>query len=234
MPKKKQSLDEFLDKINTEVQLQSDGLYTIQPSIPPSLHSGISKSLSNFLDMPRNFQRTKQRAISIHGRFGRYVCQMSHGSQQIKLYEPRKYKNEVNTPLRMRSRTIMQLASQEPLDKRKEKVKELFRSYPYQLLKSKPVNLRLKNFYFEKKMSEGTKMEIYRAVDPDNPDPENDPLYGSKDFKETKTLKFEYHGQNEEFYYAVNSSNSQISNVLKLIWQDEIEFSPKAPNQPNT
>ncbi len=233
MPKKKMTTDEKLDKKNFEVMKMTDGMFAVQPAIPLSLYSGLSESLWNYLGMPRDFQRNKQRAHSIRGRMGWFVCQMSHGSQQIKLYEPWKYKTEVNTPLRIRARTIMQVASQEPLEKRKDKVRELYRSYPYHLLKAKPVNLRLKNFYFEKDVIDGSTLKVYRAVDPDNPDPQTDPLYGSKDFKKTKTVKFEYDGQDEEYYYAVNTRSGEISNLLKFIWQEEIEFNPQGTAKPN-
>ncbi len=225
MPKK--TTDENLNEKNLEVMKMTDGMFAVQPAIPLSLYSGLSESLWNYLGMPRDFQRNKQRAHSIRGRMGWFVCQMSHGSQQIKLYEPWKYKTEVNTPLRIRARTIMQIASQEPLEKRKEKVRELYRDYPYQVLKADKVNLRLKNFYFQKDVIDGTILKVYRAVDPHNSDPQTDKLYISKDYKKTKTVKIEYDGKDEEYYYAVNTRNGEMSNLLKFIWQDEIEFNPK-------
>ena len=218
MPK---HLDDKLDIIDEKVKQISAGTYCILPAIPTSLYPLIPEALWNYWGMPNGLQRNVQRTDLVKGRVGWFVCQSSHGSQQIKLYKPWIYKNDVNTPLRIRSREIMQLASKEPLEKRKEKVRELYKTMPYRLLKEEPVNLRLKNFYFERKVCSGDFIKIYQVAEGE------DQLYWEGEYKEKRTVKFEYQGDVEERYYAVISKYGEPSNTLYFIWMDEIDFVAK-------
>lgn len=226
-------LDKKLEELNEEVLKLTNGLFSVMPSVPTALYPIIPQSLWNYWGMPKPFQRTQYRASLLQGRFGWFVCQSSHGTQQIKLYQPWKYKNEVNTPLRIRARRIMQLASQEPKEIRKEKVRELYRTMPYQLLKNEGIKLRMKNFYFDRTPLNGDKIKIYRAVDPGNIDPQTDPLYDEKPYKDKNTISFVYDSGDEEYFYAVNARNNQVSELLHFIWADEIEFKPKTVRKPD-
>lgn len=229
----KKTIDEELQELNARILKLTAGTFSVQPVIPTALYPIIPESLWNYFGMIGGFQRNQQRAINVKGRVGWFVCQKSHGTQQIKLYQPWKDKNDVNTPLRIRSRRIMQLASQEPKNLRKEKVKELYRTFPYHLLKAEPVKLRLKNFYFDRKVMEDNDLHIYKAADPENPNPSTDTLVSTIPFKPNRTISFEFTGTDEEHYYAVNSRNNTLSNVLHFVWQDEIEFNVKEDKPPN-
>ena len=220
----KKTVDEELAELNDRILKITGGTFSVQPIVPTALYSTMSESLWNYYGMTAGFQRNQQRNDLVRGRVGWFVCQMSHGTQQIKLYEPWKYKNDINTPLRIRSRRIIQIASQEPKEKRRQKVKELYRTFPYHLLKNEPVNLRLKNFYFDRIVIEGRELLIYRADDPEHPNPESDTLITAVAYKPNRTVTFDFNEADEEHYYAVNSCNNTISNMLHFIWQEEIEF----------
>jgi len=156
------------------------------------------------------------------GKYRGFVFQMSHGVQQIKKYEPEKYRNDRNTPLRLRTRTIVHLASLDPVPNLQTKVKELFRSYPYYLLKTEPVNLRMKNFYFDYSVMPGRMLKIYQALDPENPDPESDILHAEEEYSPKKTVLFEYRGEEEQYFYALNTRNGRLSGLLKFVWGNSI------------
>jgi hypothetical protein len=147
---------------------------------------------------------------------------MSHGTQQIKLYEPEKYRNEVNTPLRKRTRNIISMAYTDPGPDRHERIRELFRTYPYFLLKSEPVKLRLRNFYFSPLIMEGEPLAIYKTTSGSDPDPESDELYTRIEYKEKRTVDFSFQSDEEEWYYALNERNNRRSNLLHFIWGDQI------------
>ena len=225
--------DEEIEEISMQMLKETGGMFLVMPSPPTALFPIIPKSLWHYWGMTKSSQRVLQRAHLIRGRYGMYVFQSSHGRQQIKLYQPWIYKNEVNTPLRIRSRKIMQLASQEPQELRNKKVRELYRSFPYQLLKSEPVKLRMKNFYLDKSVMKGDMISVYRAIDGENPHPESDPLYCRKEYGEKRTVKFAYEEDEEQHYYAVNERNGGMSNVLHFMWKEKIEFTPKSDKQPD-
>jgi len=156
------------------------------------------------------------------GKYRGFVFQMSHGVQQIKKYEPEKYRNDRNTPLRLRTRTIVHLASLDPVPNLQTKGKELFRSYPYYLLKTEPVKLRMKNFYFDPEVLPGRVLRIYKAEDPENPDPESDILYAEEEYSPKKTIRFEYGEEDIQQFYAMNTGNGRVSGLLKFIWAESI------------
>mgnify|MGYP001150786795 CR=1 FL=1 len=153
-----------LEEINKAIIKKTNGAFQIMPSIPSSLLPLVPKTVLNFWTMPKNLQRLQQMCEIVKGRVGPYIYQSSHGGQQIKFYQPWIYNNERNTPLRIRARKIMQLAAQEPVEKRKDKVRELYKSLPYNLLKNEPVKLRMKNFYFDKSVAKGDSIKIFLAV----------------------------------------------------------------------
>ncbi len=194
--------------------------------IPNHLLRLLKKTLGHYFSQPLEFQILVRQNKKMQGRCKDYVFQMSHGTQQIKLYEPKKYKNDSGTPLRNRSRLIMKLATENgPAPK--EKLNELFRNYPYHLLKSEAINLRMKNFYFDvKRVRVGDIIEIYRLRDEEpgqqglcSPDPDKDIFYTEQDFAAKKTIHFEYEGRDEEHYYGVNKRSGEISNLLHYIWE---------------
>jgi len=225
--------DQKIEAANEAMMATTDGLFMVMPTPPAALFRTIPASLWHYWGMTKGMQRNFQRASIIQGRYGMFVFQSSHGRQQIKLYQPWIYKNEVNTPLRIRARKIMQLSSQEPKEIRQAKVKELYRSYPYHLLKSEPVKLRMKNFYFDRQVNKGDLIRIYRAVDPQNTNPHTDPLYQEKEYGEKRVIGFDYQQTEQQHYYAVNARNNARSNVLQFIWQDEINFETKTENVDN-
>jgi len=150
---------------------------------------------------------------------------MSHGTQQIKEYNPESYKtNSENTPLRKRARLIMQEAMQHPQEGRKELIRELYRNTPYRLKQDEPVNLRMKNFYFDRETIKDDELIVYRAVDPNNPNPVTDTIITEKKYSPKREIQFEYEGRVEEYYYAVNTRTGELSNLLHFIW--EAEFDP--------
>ncbi len=200
---------------------------TEDPEMPANISRELKASVKNYFKSDLDHQRIARMTSCVQGKTDKYVFQMSHGSQQIKLYEPHKYKNNINTPLRIRTRAIMQLAHHEPCPDVKERIKELHCTYPYYLLKIEPVNLRLRNFRFEKEVREGAPIEIFRTISPSCPDPAIDMLIDSLSYKPKKSIRFEYDGQDEHHYYALNKRNKSLSNVLRLVWGDEIQKLPK-------
>ena len=219
--KKKSRLKELEELISYEGQ----GLLNLSIELDDYMNHLMSKSLQRYFQLPIEAQLSIRMSKSIsgkapfkEGRSGPVVFQMSHGTQQIKRYEPEKYKNDRNTPLRVRTRTIVRLASCTPVVDLKSKLREMFKTYPYYLLKAEPINLRLKNFYFEEEPEHGILIRIYKATDPDNPNPETDNLYTEKDYSPKKTVKFQFTDDSEQYYYAVNTRNGRVSNVLRFVW----------------
>lgn len=198
-----------------------------RPKFPASIEKQLTATLKNYTKADDDNQGLVIMTKWLTGKSDKFVFQMSNGSQQIKLYEPKKYKNNVLTPLRLRSRMIVHLAGKYPHHLLNEKVRELHRTYPYYLLKTEPVNLRLLNFHFERIVREKDDLQIYRKVSSGEPDPENDILITTLTFKPKKSVKFEYDGQDEQYYYAVNTRNNELSNILHFIWQDELPQIPK-------
>ncbi len=204
--------------------------------IPTQLRRLLTKTLLHFIQSKENVQRFVNMTNWIKGRYGdRYVFQTSHGTQQMKRYEPKKYKNDVNTPLRIRARNIMHLAVENPYPSIKEKLRELYRTYPFNLLKDKGETIQLKNFYFVKRTRDKDEIKIYKVAQElvgleglsnNCPSlyhflsPEDDELYWEGNYKNNKGVDFAYSGEEEEWYYAVNVRNNDMSNVLRFIWQD--------------
>ena len=150
---------------------------------------------------------------------------MSNGTQQIKEYNPESYKtNSENTPLRKRARLIMQEAMQHPQEGSKELIRELYRNIPYHLKHDEPVNLRMKNFYFDREVVKDDEFIVYRALDPNNPNPETDTIITEKKYSPKRKIIFEFDNIEEEYYYAVNIRTGELSNLLHFIW--EAEFDP--------
>ena len=191
--------------------------------IPNHLAHLENMTLKNYLEAPESIQRLVRMTNLIQGRCGDLIFQSSHGTQQIKRYEPHKYGNERNTPLRFRTRTIVRLAWQNPEPTITEKLRELFRTYPYYLLKSEPVRLRMKNFYFDSEVRVNDLLRIFRAIDPQNPDPASDLIYVEKRYAPQKEILFQFEDREEEFYYALNKRNGKISYLLTFNWQDTIQ-----------
>lgn len=233
--KEEKTIDAPLDFKMLEAIVKRYGgeVFDFNVRIPDQIKHLASNTLQNFFKLPLSVQLTVLRAYDVRGKFnakkgkkGGFIFQMAKGgTQQIKEYKPEIYKNERNTPLRIRARTIMHLASKELLEKRKEKVRELYITYPYYLLKDEPVKLRMKNFYFQRYVKEGNLIKVYRlreSLEDLEPDPEQDILYKEKEYAPKKTVLFEYEGRDEEYYYAVNSRNNEISKVLVFVWKDEM------------
>lgn len=198
------------------------------PDMPGSLKKQLSQSVKHYFDSDIDHQRLARLTTSLRGKTDRYVFQMSNGSQQIKLYEPHKYKNDKTTPLRLRSRMIMNLAHQTPSADVKKKVQELHKTYPYHLLQDQPVNLRLLNFRFDREPLQTDVLDIYKTTSAGEPDPENDTLIDTVVYKPKKSRKFEFDGEEEQFFYAVNTRNNSVSNVLHFLWQTELPQIPSA------
>jgi len=192
------------------------------PQFPMSIEKLLTPVLKNYIKADEDHQNLVVMTKWLTGKTPKLVFQMSNGTQQIKLYEPEKYRNNRITPLRFRSRKIVQLASQYPHEKLNDKVKELHRTYPYYLLKLECVNLRLLNFHFKRQVREGDELKIYRKISEGEPDPQTDMLIKTIDYKPKKSVKFEYEGQEEEHYYAVHVLNGNLSNILHFIWLDEL------------
>ncbi len=201
-----------------------------RPQFPGSIKKLLTPTLRNYLKADDEHQNLVIMTIWLTGKAKKYVFQMSNGSQQIKLYKPEIYKNNLMTPLRVRSRMIVHLAGQYPHDLLNKKVKELHRTYPYYLLKQEPVNLRLLNFHFDRRVREGDELKIYLMSFSEEPDPETDILIKTAAYKPKKSVKFEYEGQDEQHYYAVNARNGEISNILHFVWQEELQQIPKSSN----
>jgi len=234
--KKEEILDVPIDFKTLEaiVNLYGGGLLDINVRTPEQLKHLASKTLQNFFKLPLRAQLDVLRSYDVRGNFGTkknkkgcFVFQMAKGgTQQIKEYKPEIYKDEQNTPLRVRSRTIMRLAQENPIPDLKTKIKQLFISYPYHLLKSEPINLRLKNFYFRRYIKERDLICVYRLrdnIEGLEPDPSQDIFYAEKDYAPKTTIAFQYEDRDVEYYYAVNSRNDEISNVLKIVWENEID-----------
>jgi hypothetical protein len=196
------------------------------PVIPRSLRKQLRNSLKNYFESDFEHQRLTRMTISLRGKTDKYVFQMSHGSQQIKLYEPEKYKNHINTPLRIRTRMIMHLAHQTPGSGISERLRVLHSTYPYYLLKSQPVNLRLLNFRFERKVRGDDPLDIYETTVGNQPDPASDLLITTAVYCPKKSIKFEYEGKDEQCFYAVNTRNKELSNTLRFLWSDELQQLP--------
>ncbi len=196
------------------------------PMIPRSIKKQLRQTVKNYFDSDTEHQRLARMTISLRGKTDKYVFQMSNGSQQLKLYEPHKYKNHINTPLRIRTRMIMHLAHQASSPDVREKIKELHYTYPYYMLKDEPVNLRLRNFRFKKSLRETDPLEIYRKTSGSEPDPAVDQLIYSVSYQPGKSIKLEYEDREEEQFYAVNTRNNDISNVLLFVWSDELQQLP--------
>ena len=200
---------------------------TEDPEIPGNIKRQLRPSLLNYFESDLDHQRVARMTSKLRGKTDKYVFQMSHGSQQIKHYEPHKYKNHNNTPLRIRTRMIIHLAHQEPCEDIKERIRELHISYPYYLLKTEPINLRMLNYRFEEVAKDKDPIDIYLMVTGNKPNPETDELIYSVQFKPKKSLKFEYSGQDEQQFYAVNKRSKSLSQVLNFIWQDELQQIPE-------
>ena len=186
--------------------------------IPNQLEGLVSQTVKNYLHARKELQKFIDMTNWIKGRCGDYVFQTSHGTQQIKRYEPKKYKNEVNTPLRTRIRTIMRLASQDPSPTKEEKLRFLMKTYPYHLDKEEPVNLRLLNFYFDYTKSDEI-VRIYKKRAGEEPDPELDDLIHEVEYIPKKTIKFNFQEEDEEWYYGLKVRTGELSNVLHFLWE---------------
>ena len=192
------------------------------PKIPRSIQRLLSPSVKHYFEADTGHQRLARMTIRLRGKTDKYVFQLSNGSQQIKLYEPEKYKNNVNTALRVRTRMIMHLAHQNPGVDVREKIKELHSTYPYYLLKEEPVNLKLLNFRFEREARDGDVLTIYKKTGAGDPDPETDQLIETVVYRPKKSIEFTYDDQDEQYFYAVNSRKNDLSNILHFIWADEL------------
>jgi hypothetical protein len=223
-------------------QLQEMAIYFSQGSLRLSFEVSeennhlLSKSVQNYLELPIEAQLMVKMSHSItgilkpkRGQHDGFVFQMSHGTQQIKKYEPEKYRNERSTPLRLRARTIVKLAKADPVPNERARIRELYRTYPFFLLKEEPINLRMKNFYFQHCDENIETIKIYRASNPGNLSPETDTLYTEQSYYAKKSVSFQYEGREEEYYYAINTGTDEMSNLLNFVWRDSLaELSPTA------
>ncbi|MFA5499273.1 MAG: hypothetical protein WC327_07005 [Candidatus Cloacimonadia bacterium] len=224
---KKSKIQELAD----DLSYRSAGSVLSIYKIKPELRHLASKTIQNYLELPLSVQMVVKLSYEISGTFGTkvgkkggFVFQMSHGTQQIKKYDPKTYKkNSENTPLRKRSRLIMQQASQFPLAERKDKVRELYKTMPYNLSQTDPVKLRMKNFYFDEETLKDDKLTIYRALDPNNPNPETDLFIAEKKYGPKREIHFEFDGREEEYFYAVNTRTGESSNFLHFIWESDFD-----------
>ena len=172
----------------------------------------------HFWRLPDSLIRLMNLTSSMHGRCGNYIFQNSHGGRQVKLYDPKIYKNEVNTPLRKRTRDIWRLAYENPVPTLHERMRELYRTYPFYLYKNEPVKLKLKNFYFERELSPGRLIRLYRVLG-EEPIPGNDFLYTELEFNPDKKVEFHYSKEEAEQFYALDVKTGQQSNVLQFYWE---------------
>jgi hypothetical protein len=224
---KKSKIQELAD----DLSYRSAGHILSNYLIKPELKHLLSKTIQNYLELPLAVQMAVRLSYDIRGTFGTkvgkkggFVFQMSHGTQQIKKYDPKSYaKNSENTPLRKRSRLIMQAASQYPLAERKDKVRELYKTMPYTLSQKEPIKLRMKNFYFDRGVLTDDKFIIYRAIDPNNSNPETDTLIVEKKYGPKREILFEFEGRVEEYYYAVNTKTGKRSSLLYFIWEGDFD-----------
>ncbi|MFA5499306.1 MAG: hypothetical protein WC327_07170 [Candidatus Cloacimonadia bacterium] len=225
----KQSL---ISQLRDELEFRSGGKLQVNLPVKNELKHLATNTIHNYLQLPLGVQLAVQWSYSIQGKYGTkvgqkggYVFQMSHGTQQIKEYNPESYKtNSENTPLRKRARLIMQEAMQHPQEGRKELIRELYRNTPYHLKQDEAINLRMKNFYFDREVVKDDELIIYRAVDPNNLNPSTDTIITEKKYGPKREIVFAYEGRAEEYYYAVNRRTGEMSNTLHFIW--EVEFDP--------
>jgi hypothetical protein len=187
--------------------------------IPRQIEHLVSNTVKHYLNSKESLQRLVDMTNWVKGRCGDYVFQTSHGTQQIKLYEPQKYKNHINTPLRKRVREIMKLANEDPTPSLKEKLRYLFRTYPYYLKKEQPIKLKLKNFYFTEPVREGATLLIYKMEPEGFKDLENDFLYDVVPYYPDQTIEFSYQGEEEEWFYGRINGTYVLSNVLRFYWR---------------
>jgi hypothetical protein len=222
----------ILSQLRGEIIYRSGGKLQVNLPVKSELKHLATNTIHNYLQLPLSVQLAVQWSYSLQGKYGAkkgvkggYVFQMSHGTQQIKEYNPEDYtKNVENTPLRKRARLIMREAMNYPQEGRKEIIRELYHNTPYHLKQDEAINLRMKNFYFDKEAVKDDKIKIYRALDPNNPNPETDILITEKKYGPKKEIKFEFEDRVEEYYYAVNERTGVISNLLHFIW--ETDFDP--------
>jgi hypothetical protein len=214
-------------ELEIAVDYYTRGLMQAIFTLDDNMKKHASKTLQNYLKMPIECQRLVRKATEVKGKVpiktgkhGGFVFQMHGKTLQIKLYEPKKYKNEKETPLRKRARAIGEMVKDIHFPEKREKMRELYRTYPYYLLKSERINLRLKNFYFEYETLKGILIKIYKAADPENPNPETDPLYAEKEYSPKNTIAFQFTDETEQHFYAVNTRNNEVSNVLHFYWED--------------
>jgi hypothetical protein len=220
-----------IQELADELSYRSGGHVLAIYQIKPELRHLSTKTIQNYFELPLAVQMAVKMSYDIRGAYGTkvgkkggFVFQLSNGTQQIKKYEPDSYKSNVeNTPLRKRSRLIMQKAMLYPQETRKEKIKELFHTTPYNLHQSDPVKLRMKNFYFDSEPLKDDKLRIYRAVDPNNPNPGKDLFIAEKKYGPKREILFEYEQREEEYYYALNTRTGRLSNVLHFIWESEFD-----------
>ena len=171
--------------------------------------------------LPDNLVRLLNRTTAVRGKcLDKYVFQMSHGSQQVKLYEKAKYRNDNNTPLRVRARTIMRLAREDPLPNLKAKLREFYMTYPYYLSRERKERLKITNFYFERSVLPGSLLKVYKVVG-EEPDPEVDTLYDEFPYDKNKKVLLEYTGDEEERLYAYDVDRERRSRVIKVYWGDD-------------
>lgn len=171
-----------------------------------------------FWRLPDTFIRLLNMTNRVSGSTKRYTFQMSHGGQQVKLYEKEKYKNHINTPLRQRARTIMRLAMEDPHPTLQEKLRQLYREYPYHLKKERKENLKFSNFYFGFYIPEGTLMRLYQQRE-SFPQLDHDYIIMEFPYKKGMTIPLEYKGYDEEKFYATVRRTVQMSNVLQVFWE---------------
>lgn len=200
---------------------------TEDPEIPVSIGHLVNQTLKNYFSADFEHQRVSKMALQLRGKTDKLVFQMSNGSQQIKLYEPQKYKNHLNTPLRIRSRTILQLANNSSCPDVKERIRELHRTYPYYLLKEKPEDLKLLNFRFDRVVRKNDPCSIFRIAHGSEPHPDSDSLVMTVNYHPQKTVNFRYEEMEEQYFYAVNTRNNNRSNILRFIWCDELQQIPE-------
>ena len=180
----------ILSQLRDEIVYRSGGKLQVNLPVKSELKHLATNTIHNYLQLPLGVQLAVQWSYSLQGKYGAkkgqkggYVFQMSHGTQQIKKYNPEDYKKNVeNTPLRKRARLIMQEAMHYPQEGRREVIRELYRNTPYNLKQDEAVNLRMKNFYFDKEIIKDDKIKIYRALDPNSPNPETDILIIEKKY----------------------------------------------------
>lgn len=172
----------------------------------------------HFWRLPDNLIRLMNMTVSMHGTCLGYLFQNSHGARQVKRYIPEIYKNHLNTPLRKRTRDIMSMAVENPEPTLKDRLRELYRTYPYHLLRDKPIDLKMKNFYFERELTPLIPVRIY-CLTGDSPDPAEDEIYAELNYDREKKVKFNYRGEATERFYAREMRRGELSNLLLFLWE---------------